>query len=284
MYLAIKESIKTFLFQFLFYRSLESSIQQQNRVDLKSKLGQIVPDLTKQYTMTKFEASDKYHIAKIRNLHSFQIDLLLKAISKEKNKKHIFIADIGDSSGTHMKYIQNMAKDLDKVIEAVSINLDPIAIEKIQNLGLKAILCRAEDLHKSTSFQADIFSAFEVLEHFFDPISFLKKMSSEAKCKQFVITVPYLKKSRVGLQYIKNDIHGKRFAENTHIFELSPEDWDLIFKFSGWRIAHSEIYRQYPSANIFAFTKFLWRKFDFEGFYGVILEKDETYSSMYQNW
>jgi hypothetical protein len=75
-------------------------------------------------------------------------------------------------------------------------------------------------------------------------------------------------------------------AETTHIFELSPSDWDLIFRFSGWRIVKSVRYTQYPKSNInpLSLLRYIWRKLDFDGFYGVILEKDDSISKRYQDW
>ena len=74
------------------------------------------------------------------------------------------------------------------------------------------------------------------------------------------------------------------YAENTHIYELCPEDWKLIFTFSGWKVVYENIYYQYPRYGLFKFTKYLWKKKDFEGFYGVILKKDFKYSKLYKDW
>ncbi len=75
-----------------------------------------------------------------------------------------------------------------------------------------------------------------------------------------------------------------QLAENTHIFELSPEDWKLIFRHSGWNILKERVYLQYPKRHFWFITKALWKKFDFEGFWGAILEKDTTFSDYYQDW
>ena len=44
--------------------------------------------------------------------------------------------------------------------------------------------------------------------------------------------------------------------------------------------------RVYPKniLNPLSILRYLWRKFDFDGFYGVILEKDDSISKRYQNW
>ena len=73
-------------------------------------------------------------------------------------------------------------------------------------------------------------------------------------------------------------------AERTHIFELSDLDWNLIFRFSGWRIVYSQRYLQYPNKFPESLLKYLWRRIDFDGFYGVILEKDDSISLKYKDW
>jgi len=101
-----------------------------------------------------------------------------------------------------------------------------------------------------------------------------------------VITVPYRRKSRVGLNYLRNEVKKKVYAENVHIFELCPEDWTKLMLHSGWRVINNEICYQYPRKlpllrKIFALY---WEKIDYEGFWGVILEKDLTYTELYQDW
>ncbi len=73
-------------------------------------------------------------------------------------------------------------------------------------------------------------------------------------------------------------------AENTHIFELSPEDLQLLFKFAGWSVVFERIYLQYPKKHWLRITKRYWMMFDFEGFYGVILKRDSTWSKLYTGW
>jgi len=102
--------------------------------------------------------------------------------------------------------------------------------------------------------------------------------------KRFVITVPYLKNSRVGLHYIKSKIREEKCAENLHIFELNPEDWNAMFAFAGWRVVKQVIYKQYPRFSPLWLMKFFWRRFDFEGFYGVVLEKDDSWKNLYKDW
>lgn len=73
-------------------------------------------------------------------------------------------------------------------------------------------------------------------------------------------------------------------AENTHVFELSPQDWNLIYQFSGWEIVYKEKYTQYPKSFPLVLMKYIWRKFDFDGFYGVILKQNLKYANHYKDW
>ena len=145
------------------------------------------------------------------------------------------------------------------------------------------MLIRAEELHKHNIF-ADIFLCFEVLEHMMNPCRFLYDLSSKTNVKYMIVTVPYLKNSRVGLKHIRRNRKEIVYAENTHIFELSPGDWKLITKHAGWEIVMKKIYFQYPKKSFFRLTKCLWRNFDFEGFYGMILKRDNSWSSLYMDW
>ena len=224
---------------------------------------------------------------KVRACHAFQIDLAQHAISMLNKSKYV-IVDIGDSSGTHLQYLESIYSE--STIETLSVNLDKKAVDRIKNKGMKAIQCRAEELHKHSDFKSDsvdIFLSFEVVEHLMNPVNFMHTMAIESQCKYFVVTVPYLYRSRVGLHHVragKERLPDYFIAENTHIFELSPDDWNLIFKFSGWKIVKSIRYTQYPIKNPLSLLRWGWRKTDFDGFYGVILEKDDTYSKRYQDW
>jgi 2-polyprenyl-3-methyl-5-hydroxy-6-metoxy-1,4-benzoquinol methylase len=147
---------------------------------------------------------------------------------------------------------------------------------------MEAIHARAENLD-DYSVHADIFLSFEMLEHLFDPVQFLHKLS-ETGCRALVVTIPYLAQSRVGLHHIRHLQYRNVSAENTHIFELSPEDWRLIFLHSGWQIHYDNIYLQYPSNGLWRLTKTLWKNADFEGFYGAVLVKENDWSRLYKDW
>lgn len=281
--LMIKKTLKKIVYKFLQY-SMYSATKEQNLLELKNRLAKIVPDLSEQYTSHKIEGN--YLLDKMRSQHSFQISLALDAISllEDKKRENPTIVDIGDSSGTHLQYLQAIGGDN---IRTTSVNLDPEAIQKIRNKGFEAIETRAELLHEHPDFkgQADIFLSFQMVEHLLDPVNFLHAMATKSKCDFFVITVPYLIHSRVGLQQIRYEGDKRPFkAETTHIFELSPEDWNLIFKFSGWKIIKSVRYTQYPKKNPLTLLRYLWRRIDFDGFYGVILQKDDSFSKQYKDW
>ena len=72
--------------------------------------------------------------------------------------------------------------------------------------------------------------------------------------------------------------------KNTHIFELSPEDLNFPFKFTGMKVIYSDLYNQYPRHGFLRAVKFIRKRFDYEGLYGLILEKDNSYKSQYQVW
>ena len=274
------------LFKKLIYTlceySLNTAIKSQNLSKLVDQINVIVPDISSQYTTFRIE--DSYLETKVRAQHAFQLSLAQKAIEMvDKKASETTIVDIGDSSGTHLTYLHGLYGE----INALSVNLDPVAVQKIKDKGLRAIESRAELLHNHPDFSGDvdIFLSYEMLEHLLNPIEFLHQMSLQTQCQYFVITVPYLTKSRVGLHQIRNVKNTSDFnAERTHIFELSPLDWDLIFRFSGWKIVYSQQYTQYPKKLPGNLLKYLWRKMDFDGFYGVILQRDDSISSKYKDW
>lgn len=282
----MKKSIKSAIYNILNL-SLLASNKQRGEKELKDRLSIIVPELTNQYTTFEIDMKNNYLVNKVRCQHSFQISLALQAINLLNKNNNITVVDIGDSAGTHLMYLNKLLKDIN--IKALSVNLDPVAVEKIKSKGLNAILCRAEELHtRNQDWRegaiADIFLSYEMLEHLFNPIAFLHDMALKSKCEYFVVTVPYVHRSRVACQFVNNGLTGDFQAENTHIFEFSPADWDSIFKFSGWEIVYRDKYTQYPSFFPLNLTKYLWRKLDFDGFYGVVLQKNDKFSKRYLDW
>ena len=256
--------------------SLNRAAREQQLIDLAQRLEKIVPDITFQYSCFNIDTS--YIYKKVRYQHAFQISLIDKVIHEFNSP---LIVDIGDSCGTHLQYLHGLYHN--KGIKALSVNLDENAVKRIRSKGLDAIHSRAENL-ESYNVNADIFLCFETLEHLMDPCHFLHSLSSKTKAKYLIITVPFLRKSRVGLRYIRNAGKKAVCAENTHIFEFNPEDWKLIAKLSGWDIVEEKIYFQYPRKSLLKLTKIYWKKFDFEGFYGIVLKRDDSWSSLYQDW
>ena len=276
----LKRYIKP-MFYWLLTISLKKAAKQQKFVKLVEIIKKAVPDVTKQYTTLEIDSS--YLNTKVRVEHAFQISLAMKVVDlMQKDKCNI--VDIGDSAGTHIQYLHSMFPDK---VNALSVNIDENAVLKIQNKGLKAIHAKAEELvnHPELPGGVDIFLSYEMLEHLMDPLHFLHSLSENTDCEFFVITVPYLAQSRVGLHQIRRSTDTRVMAaENTHIFELSPEDWKLLFQLSGWEVYEESIYTQYPKYGLFRLLQPVWRRFDFEGFYGCVLHRNNTYSKKYQDW
>jgi hypothetical protein len=161
--------------------------------------------------------------------------------------------------------------------------LDPEAIRRIREKEIDAICARAEELNRY-SRDADIYLSFEMIEHLTDPIGFLYKLSHGTECKAFVITVPYIEQSRIGLRFIRDNQKKDVRSESVHIFELSPFDWRLIFKYAGWDVIYDRVYLQYPQKGPLSLTKNYWKKIDYEGFYGAVLSRNFSWSSLYKDW
>lgn len=265
--------------EYLRISSILHAVKGQGLLDLYNRLGLIVPDIENQYS--SFKVDTDYYRTKIRAHHSFQISMVQDALKllNLKNHETLKVVDIGDSCGTHLQYIKHLYGNID----ALSVNIDPEAVRRIKEKGMKAICTRAEDLGKY-SIKADICLSFQVLEHLFDPIGVLRKFSKGMQCKAFIVTVPYLRQSKVALNHIRNNQRNNFFAENVHVFELSPTDWQLIFQHSGWRVMHEKIYLQYPKKGLLKFTRQYWKRVDYEGFYGAVLLKDSTWSDLYKDW
>ncbi len=271
----MKSYLKAFFFKSLSY-GLFAASKEQKLENLVQKLRTIIPDLSDQYVT--FKVDNEFLERKVRNLHAFQVRLIMDAVNSiKKEKENTLLVDIGDSSGNHLIYLNHLMTN----IESISVNTDKEAVRRINMKGLKSIESRAEELHKNTEFNksADIFISLEMLEHLESPTTFLTDMSQKSECKLFVITVPLVNASRVGLHQIRNERDDRPLdPENTHIFELSPDDWELLFKYSGWKIKNRYKYLQYPKKSPLILLRYFWKMLgDFDGFYGVILEKDDTY-------
>ena len=279
-----KEKFRKMLY-FLFNLSLIKSNKRRKEFSLKKRLISMNLDLANQYSTMKIDMETPYFFNQIFGMHAFQTLLAMKAIDLLGKRDSVNVVDIGDSSGHHLLYLKEVLNQEKCKLNTLSVNLDPIAIEKIKSKKLDALLCRAEELHlQQDGMEADVFLSYEMLEHLINPIGFLHEMAEKSKCEYFAITIPYVAKSRVGMQQIRHSVKGDLTAERLHIFELSPEDWKYIFNFSGWKIEFEDVYLQYPTTFPLNLTKRLWRKYDFEGFYGVILSKDNAISDRYKDW
>jgi len=261
---------------------LKTALREQKLTSMAEILKKIIPDISKQEERER-KSFSMYAETKRRGLQAFQCTLMLEAL-KEINGKEITVVDIGDSAGTHMIYLKKLAED-DFVINTLSVNLDQRAIEKIRARGLKAMLCRAEDLDLGDK-RVDLFTSFEMVEHLHNPAIFFRRLAKKSKCELMLITVPYCKVSRIGLHYLRNGDANELFAEDEHIFELSPNDWSLLFLHSGWKVVRSKIYYQYPRwiPVVSQVLEIVWKRRDYEGFWGAILKKDTTFSDLYKDW
>ena len=275
----LRRSIKDIVDRFrdsVLSLSLKKAAREQNLSELVAKIESAVPDITNQYSCFKIEKP--LTRVKVRCQHSFQISMVNRVIEEYETP---VIVDIGDSSGVHLQYLK--ALHAEKKIKSVSVNMDAEAIDKIKAKGLEAVHARAEDV-EDYNINPDIFMCFQTMEHLMDPCKFLYNLSSQTKVDYIVITVPYRRSSRVGLYHIRNNSDNEVCSENTHIFELSPEDWKLLAMHSGWDVYDESIYLQYPRKSVLRLTKSYWKKSDFEGFYGLILKRNSARSSQYLDW
>jgi len=268
----------------LLLRSLKNAGREQNLIERSEELRVILPDISGQYTTYKLD-SPFLELA-VRLLQSFQVELVMQALAALEFRKDapLTIADIGDSSGSHLVYLQSLLlKNGFSQVSCLGVNLDAVAVEKIKSRGIAAVHCRAEEL-AAKGISADLFLSFETIEHLLDPIRFLKQLVSNPDVRVLVVTVPYLSQSRVGLHYIRAGQEGDVCAENTHIYEFCPEDWMLIARFSGWDVLFDKIYYQYPARGVLRVTKPLWKNTDFEGYYGMALVPNSRWAERYKSW
>jgi len=265
-------------------RSLEAAQREQGLADLVRRLREIVPDIAGQESSEE-KVFNPYWEVKRRGLQAFQCREMLAAVDAlgRAPGAGLTVVDIGDSAGTHLLYLKTLLGPA-RPVETVSVNLDPRAIAKIQARGMKAVLCRAEDLRLDRP--VDLFVSFEMLEHLHNPALFLRRLACRDDQSRLLLTVPYRRRSQVGLHHVRRNDLNTVHAEEEHVFELSPGDWTLLFRHAGWRVARSATYRQYPrrwnpAAPLWAWW---WNRSDFEGFWAVLLERDRSLSDRYVDW
>lgn len=273
------------LYQNLSRRSILSAAREQGLSDLLSSTSEIVPDLADQYTYgIDPEEYRRYWEIKLRSLHAFQVKCALDAIAR-LGKQDLVVVDIGDSSGNHGAYLRAMAPD-DRIKRVVSVNMDPVAVQKIKDRGGEALLVRAEELDLD-SLAPDFLMCFETLEHLTDPLRFLHSLAENPYGGHLVVSVPYRTVSRFGGKVLDRtpDRQPRRMTpEELHIFELSPADWSRMALLAGYRTEFCRIYRQYPRFGIFRAMAPIWRSLDFEGFICLYLTRDLSVSQRYTGW
>ena len=137
-------------------------------------------DLSDQYSYSN--GLSEYTKKKIQLEHSFQVSFTAKLIKQlikcdkiPNYKGKVNVVDIGDSAGTHIRKLRAALERDNIAIDGVSVNLDPIAIEKIRSNGGKAVLCRAED-YKADE-RVDIYMSFEMVEHLHNPAIFFHNIA-----------------------------------------------------------------------------------------------------------
>ena len=275
----------TAAYQRLSARSIQKALREQGLSDLCDRLREIVPDTSDQYTVG-FKRADfeRYWETKMRGLHTFQVSSALEAIDW-LDRQNITVVDLGDSSGNHAAYIRALAPP-ETVKRVVSVNMDEVAVRKIRDKGGEAIHARIEDV-KIDGLAPDLMISFETLEHITNPVGFLHSLASSETAKYLVLSVPYRRVSRFGGNLIRRSgeqIPPHITPEETHIFELSPADWQLLARFSGFRTIFSRIYLQYPKRSVLRLSAPIWRRLDFEGFLVLFLERDFSLSNRYTGW
>jgi len=247
-------------------------LRQQKLYGSLERLRTIIPDISHQYS--SYALDTELLELETRALHAFQMQLVEVAVNRAQHGggQQLTLVDIGDSSGAHIRYVKAMHGE----IRALSVNVDAEAVTKIRAAGLEAVLARAEQVDQF-DIRPDLVLCFETLEHLPDPAQFLRAVATIASVRVLAISVPFVRTSRVGLRYIRRSLPAVASPETTHVFELAPQDWRPLFMFSGWAIEHEAILKLYPKWHPMTFTMPLWRKVDYEGFYGAVLRPDPTW-------
>ncbi|MEE2997295.1 MAG: methyltransferase domain-containing protein [Pseudomonadota bacterium] len=273
------------IYQLASARSIDAAVREQGLTELRKRLREIIPDLRDQYTGVLDETEyARYWEIKMRSHHAFQIDSALHVL-ETIGGEDLNVVDVGDSSGNHCNYLKALAPP-GRIARTVSINLDPVAVEKVREKGGEAVLCRAEEI-ETQGLTPDLMLLFETLEHFSDPLRFLHTMAANGNIENILLTVPYRADSRFGGALIRqpySSLPARITPEVLHIMELSPDDWSLLAMLAGYRTSFRRIYLQYPRRSPLRAMRPLWRKFDFEGFLALYLQRDTSLSDRYTGW
>ena len=252
--------------------SIKKAVEQQN---LKNILSVISAYPIENHYGTSI-INTAYIWYKVKALHAFQVSLIDRVIGNESGININKIVDLGDSSGLHLLYTKEINLDiLDKRdCSYVGVNIDGGALKKIEDKGFRAIYYDIEEaIFKYEDFaDADYVFMFETLEHLNNPGTVLRKIKEDINPKALIITVPFVRKSRVGIEKTST---GKinLTPEDVHIFELSPKDWRQLFTYARWTIDYEQVYYQYKR-NLMTnwFWRWYWEYFDYEGFIGYVLK------------
>jgi hypothetical protein len=259
----------------LLLRSLRAAVAEQGLAGSVRKHAEVFPELSRQYT--DFELDTDFLKYKVRAQQSFQVSLAAPVLASRPGAT---VVDIGDSSGAHIAALKALLPDGGH--RFLSVNLDEKAVARVKARGFEALLCRAEALQEK-GVKADIFLSFETLEHLNDPATFLNRLSKTA-CDRLVLTVPFVAETRVGLHHLRAGLRKTVSPETVHIFEFSPDDLKLLAAHCGWAVETERVYRQYPLNSPLRGTRAIWKNWDFEGFYGLVLRRDASWSSLYTGW
>ena len=272
-------------YQALSAASLRAAMAEQGLTELAERLRLLVPDLSQQYT-SRLDPVEyaRYWETKMRGLHAFQMQFLLDAVAKVA-KPGLNIADLGDSSGNHGIYLRGLAPE-GAIGRYVSVNLDPVAVEKVKAKGGEAVLCPVEELDLA-SFVPDLVVSFETFEHLSNPLMLFHTLATQCPARHVLITVPYRRHSRFGGTLMRMPLAAmpaELTPEAVHLYEFSPEDWSLMARFGGFKTVAQRIYVQYPRRSPLRVTAPLWRRLDHEGFLGLLLERDLSLAERYSGW
>lgn len=284
----VKNIIKTIynktrknIFDALSKKAIAGMVKEDNRYYSIWKLSfEALPNLVDHFVNSKL---DTEAVARVRMLICAET-YFLKEVITILNSNGLCInnyLDIGDSDGAVRILLRRSMENFK--IETLGINLQTEAVWRIREKGLAAECIDAMHIHRNGK-SYDIVSVFETLEHLTDPISFLINLR-EMVGLRLIVSVPLITKSRVNLAYLGNKWPKEKVPtiENTHIFELSPKDWQKIFLHSGWSIEAEKNIRQFPSRGLLKWLmQYLWRNISFEGFWFVSLKKDNTYTQRFQ--
>jgi len=273
------------LYQTLSKYSIVAAAKEQGLSNLVASTRDIAPDLTDQYTYgIDAEEYQRYWEFKLRALHAFQVKSALDAMAMI-DRENLVVVDIGDSSGNHGAYLRGLAPT-GKISRVVSINMDPVAVQKIKDRGGEALLVRAEELNLD-EISPDFMMCFETLEHLTDPLRFLHRLATNRFGEHLVVSVPYRRTSRFGGKVLQRSAHmmpEKMTPEELHILELCPADWSRLALLAGYRTTFSRRYLQYPRFGFLRGMAPIWKHLDFEGFLCLYLQRDPSVSDRYTGW